>query len=68
VHGSGVGCVVIHARPSEGKEGELISINKYKKSKRSKECCCSVKKMMQSWLKKLAKKEDKRFMMPKKGW
>jgi hypothetical protein len=57
VHGSGGWGVVIHARPSEGKEGELISINKHKKAKESKECCCSVKKMMQSWLKELAKEK-----------
>lgn len=34
VHGSGVVCVMVHARPSEqfeGREGGLISINTYKK-------------------------------------
>jgi len=52
--------VVIHARPSEqfeGREGELISINKHKKQEKARSVLLRQKKM-QSWLKKLAKKGE----------
>jgi hypothetical protein len=51
--------MMVHARPSEqfeGKEGGLISINKHKKQKKARSLWLR-QKMMQSWLKKLAKKE-----------
>jgi hypothetical protein len=59
---------MIHARPSEQfeeKEGGLISINK-QKAKESKECVAPSKKMMQSWLKKLAKKREETIHDAKK--
>jgi len=64
VHGSDV---VIHARPSEGKEGELISNNKHKKQKKARSVLLRQKNDAEL-AEETSKKKRETIHDAKKGW